>query len=699
MKRIIFLLLFLFSFSICFSQTIWQQSNGPYTGSLINQLSVNQSGHLFACSYAAGIFRSTNNGNSWIAINQGLPSLNLEGYRIICIAGNGDIYSSVDDLGIYKSTNNGNSWFQTGLTHTIFNVIVIINNGYVFAGSLTGNGIYRSTNGGANWTHLENGLPVPFAVSTMSEAPDGKLYACKETGGDTSVYTSTDYGNSWHGANLTQFSVQASAVNNNGHVFVAGGYNGVNTVYRSTNNGVTWIQKGSGLPQCRYNSIYCSTTNELFVCSDSGLYKSANNGDSWIRINSEEYVYSFVKKQSGEYYVSALRKGVFRSINNGLTWSGANNGLSSSVCPMVSISGNGNLYTGCMFGGLYRSTNGGSSWVKIWDAYNSENVYPVFQTSNGYIFAGIDSGLYRSTNNGANWSKVSYLQYLNTYYINSNGYIFLGAGSLYYGMYRSTDNGNTWHNVWFGGSVNCFAVNSFGTIFAGTSGGIYRSTNDGSSWAEFGNLNEQVNSLVIVSNSTMFAGTRHNGLFKSTDFGNTWNNIWSQFDEIIDLEYNQTGYLFAVITYAGVYRSTNQGINWTSFNTGLFNPLVFSIELNSNGYLFAGTYGAGVYKTINSTIGVETISNEIPKEYSLSQNYPNPFNPITKIKFSLPKSSYVFLKVFDVSGKEIEILVNKNLSAGIYETEWDGSNYSSGVYFYRLKTGDYIVTKRMVLLK
>jgi photosystem II stability/assembly factor-like uncharacterized protein len=699
MKRIIFLLLFLFSFSTCFSQTIWQQSNGPYTGTLINQLTINQSGHLFACSYGAGIFRSTDNGNSWVQINQGLPQLNFEGYRAMCIAGNGDIYESADNLGIYKSTNNGGTWFQTGFTQGIVNNIVSASNGYIFAGTPTGAGVYRTTNSGANWTHLENGLPVYLAVSTISIAPDGRIYVCRRTGVDSCVYTSSNYGVSWNGTNLVHFSAEVSTVNTSGHVFVAGEYNGVYTVYRSTNNGISWVQKGNGLPQCHYNSMYSSQNNELFISSDSGIYKSANNGDSWARINSEKYAYSFVKKQSGEYFISTIRKGVFKSSNNGSSWQSVNNGLSSTVCYGISISNNGYVYTGTLYAGAFRSTNNGSSWKKIWDANNRENVYMVFQIPNGYIFAGTDSGLYRSTNDGLNWNPVTYLHGINAYFINSNGHIFLGVGNYFYGIYRSTDNGSNWSILYFGHSVYSFAENSFGYMFAGTSDGIYRSTNNGTNWAKFGNLNEEVYSLVIVSNSTMFAGTRHNGLFKSTDFGNTWNCIWPEPEEVADLKYNQIGHLFAVIPYAGVYRSTNQGLNWTSFNSGLFNPFVFSLALNSNGYLYASTYGAGVYKTINSTIGIKTISSEIPQTYSLSQNYPNPFNPSTKIKFSLPKSSDVIIKVFDISGKEVEILVNQNLGAGIYETEWDGSDYSSGVYFYVLETGSYTETKKMVLLK
>lgn len=692
------LVIFLF-LSNCFSQNIWQQSNGPYSGSIINQLTVNSSGHIFASSYSAGIFRSTDNGNTWIQLNQGLPQVNFEGDRAIYIAENGDIYSSADNLGIFKSTNNGNSWFQTGMTHTIYSTIIVGNNGYVFAGTPTGGGIYRSTNGGANWTHLENGLPIYFAVITLSKAPDGKIFAGSGTGGDTCVYSSSDNGESWHAANLTQFSVQTSAVNLSGHVFVAGGYNNVYKVYRSTNSGITWELKNSGLLSCRFYSMYCSQYNEIFICSDSGLYKSVNNGDNWIRIYAGKMAYSFVKKQTGEYFLSLLRNGVYKSTNNGNAWQETSNGLTSTVSTSITVSDNGYIYSGSMFAGAFRSTNNGSNWVKIWDGKNREYVYPVFQTPNGYIFAGIDSGLYRSTNNGTNWFKVSYLQNINAYYVSSGGYIYLGVGSYLNGIYRSTDNGNNWSNLWYGNAVNSFAANSYGHIFAGTQVGVYRSINNGGNWTKVGNLDEEVYSVAVLQNGYMFAGTRHNGLFRSTDFGNNWVCIWSQFDEIRLITLNQNNHIFAIVPYAGVYRSTNMGLNWVVFNAGLFNPFIFQIALNSSGYLFAATYGNGVCKTINSTIGVKNISNEIPKEFSLSQNYPNPFNPVTKIKFAVSELSFIKLKIFDIAGNEISVLVNDELKPGIYETDWDGSNFSSGVYFYRLETNKYSKTRKMVLIK
>ncbi|MEO6694735.1 MAG: T9SS type A sorting domain-containing protein, partial [Ignavibacteria bacterium] len=85
--------------------------------------------------------------------------------------------------------------------------------------------------------------------------------------------------------------------------------------------------------------------------------------------------------------------------------------------------------------------------------------------------------------------------------------------------------------------------------------------------------------------------------------------------------------------------------------------------------------------------------------FLLLQNYPNPFNPTTKINFQLTMFNFVSLKVYDILGNEIESLINENISAGSYSIEWNASNYSSGVYFYKLETGSFTDVKRMMLLK
>ncbi|HAX47870.1 MAG TPA: hypothetical protein DCX92_02690, partial [Bacteroidetes bacterium] len=89
----------------------------------------------------------------------------------------------------------------------------------------------------------------------------------------------------------------------------------------------------------------------------------------------------------------------------------------------------------------------------------------------------------------------------------------------------------------------------------------------------------------------------------------------------------------------------------------------------------------------------------VPENYSLSQNYPNPFNPTTNIKLQIPKAGNVKLTVFDVTGKEVAVLVNENLSAGEYKVDFNAHGLTSGVYFYRIESAGFIDVKKMMLVK
>jgi hypothetical protein len=97
--------------------------------------------------------------------------------------------------------------------------------------------------------------------------------------------------------------------------------------------------------------------------------------------------------------------------------------------------------------------------------------------------------------------------------------------------------------------------------------------------------------------------------------------------------------------------------------------------------------------------GVEPIAGQVSVNYVLHQNYPNPFNPITNIRFEISKDDFVTLKIFNVTGKEITVLVNEELKRGVFKITFNGKKLTSGIYFYRIESGDYKETKKMVLLK
>jgi hypothetical protein len=148
-----------------------------------------------------------------------------------------------------------------------------------------------------------------------------------------------------------------------------------------------------------------------------------------------------------------------------------------------------------------------------------------------------------------------------------------------------------------------------------------------------------------------------------------------------------------------VFGSSDKGTTWTPAKAGL--PQTRVLALAKSGInLFAGTSGSGIWRIpLSEVTAVVQPHFPRPAEYVLSQNYPNPFNPGTNIRYELPKTSHVGLTVYDLLGREVSVLVNDRREAGVHEVKFDGSGLASGVYFYRLRAGDFVATKRLHLLK
>jgi len=133
--------------------------------------------------------------------------------------------------------------------------------------------------------------------------------------------------------------------------------------------------------------------------------------------------------------------------------------------------------------------------------------------------------------------------------------------------------------------------------------------------------------------------------------------------------------------------------------TGLQNASVIEMNTGIAAYAYAGINSTDVYFDREDWVTDVTPEVNIPEAYSLEQNFPNPFNPATTIRFNLPEQTYVSLKIYNSIGQEVSTLINRVVSSGTHEINFDASGLSSGIYFYQIQTQSFTSTKKMILMK
>jgi ribosomal protein S11 len=380
-------------------------------------------------------------------------------------------------------------------------------------------------------------------------------------------------------------------------------------------------------------------------------------------------------------------------------WVPMSNGITESNVLTLAANGNSFFAGTANWHGIFVSTNNGLYWNQT--SLNNLNISSLIVNSNT-IYAGTNNGVFISTNNGSTWTQTGeYIKNILSLAANGNS-IF--AGSNYNGVYKSTDNGISWIQTTLNNQAIWSLLISGNNIFAGTNGfGIYLSTNNGTSWTHMGLDNRPIISFAIIGNN-IFAGTATSGVYLTTNDGITW--VQTSLNDKVVYSLTPSGNnIFAGVQNSpndsgGVYLSTNNGTTWIKKNQGFNVSLSVNTLLITNDYIFAGTTQSVWRRNLSEILSeVQNIITEIPSKYSLLQNYPNPFNPTTTIKFDIPKSSNVKISVYDITGKEFGVLVNEKLQAGTYQTNWNASNFPSGIYFYRIQAGDFSETKKLILLK
>lgn len=333
------------------------------------------------------------------------------------------------------------------------------------------------------------------------------------------------------------------------------------------------------------------------------------------------------------------------------------------------------------------------------------------------VFVGTGNGLYVTTNRGDNWTKVAFGQ--DTICMIKN--IKILSGKIYIstcnGIYTSSNNGIFWTRLNDGivGQSYPELIHISDTLFVGISTYpqqyIYRSTNMGVNWtATAFNLplpgDVYFGPSVFYKNKVYLSQSRRSSslgaaLYRTGNFGQTWDSVsLIQMTKSGINSFLSYGNFLFITTDSGIYSSANEGYNWTDVSGNLRDSLGVTTLFKYKNDFYAAHRTKGIFKRpISQLVSVSDPVAEIPAVFSISQNYPNPFNPLTEITYTLPANSFVSIKIFDLLGREIAVLLSERKEAGEYNVRFDGSGHSSGVYFYKFEAGDFTDMKKMVLIK
>ena len=416
----------------------------------------------------------------------------------------------------------------------------------------------------------------------------------------------------------------------------------------------------------------------LFLIS---LFAVSNLKSMWhpageMTPGNTDWVYSIASSTDGDIYASSWARGVYRSTDQGITFTFS--GLTGKRVSHLSVALNGDIYGLSMTQSnsyIHRSTDKGNTWTDVYTGSFLLNyagggviVYPsdgsivaAFAVTVGPTIGDVATYIFKSTNGGDNFFQTQVI-----------GLGFVG------GMIITADQ----------------------KILLGTSlGGVLYSTNNGSSFISLSSFPSIfIKTIQIAPDNTIYVSDAY-GLNSSTDNGQTFQDasVPGNFSTVRTAAVNSNGDVFLSKDDRNIFLSHDRGNSWTQINEGIPGTTYVYSLTSSQGRIFAGTSNSGAYYFDDLTgIFPNTLTAD---EFRLEQNYPNPFNPVTLLEFGISNSGFVSLKVYDILGNEVKTLVNEFKQPGTYEVEFAGSNLSSGIYFYKLEAGSFVETKRMLLVK
>lgn len=351
---------------------------------------------------------------------------------------------------------------------------------------------------------------------------------------------------------------------------------------------------------------------------------------------------------------------LMKTSNGGTNWIANNTGITLNISSVTFANALTGWFTTRITGRIYKSINGGLNWFQQFET--NTTIEKVTITDSLYVWAAAFNGkVFRTTNGGLSWDSIIVNSGLNDIdFLNRDTGWACGIG-----VFKTTNQGNTWVQQLLGvsesESISFIDINT-GWLIDLAFYNIYSTTNSGTNWNLIYTLPGCVNAhdIFFTNQNSGWASGDCGTLFSTTNGGLNW------FQQLIGTS-----------TFRKALFFNNDSTGWT---------------VGGGGIILKTTTGGAIVPVLNQ-------NNYTINDYNLMQNFPNPFNPETKIKYDIPKLSHVKITIFDILGREIITLVNEVKEPGYYESIFDGTLYSSGVYFYRFESDYFVDSKKMVLIK
>jgi photosystem II stability/assembly factor-like uncharacterized protein len=701
----------------------WNQQTSPTTTGL-NKVFFRDATNGFAAG-ASGTMIYTTDGTNWSVHPQSgvITTAGINGMWFVGM--NGWIGGGADNATcqIYSTTDGGATWANNVVTNPSLDMCTSISfaNATVGYASLDGNGIMYTTDGGANWTKsIVNLGPYPYtrtdiegirAISATHAVATG--WGSNVGGQPTIILVTTNGGVNFNTPDATYPWATCTygynfALFDNGEVMVVGGgsQSAGMTIHATGPSYDTWTRYPAFYGESIQDACVVPGTNRVVAVGSAGLVAlSTDRGMTWTHLYDGGMPFQGVGAFADAGKDKIWGFGAGGSL---LYWDLAAGTRAYGMCSP-------NNWGPTTIGALEYVVNPLAPPAGAWDFTYADVMYASAATKY----------LCKSYDQGKTWIELDHSNALQDGYLGMHwidpltgfivGHKVVGGTSRDEVIWKTTDGGQTLVEVKGPDPAITTAMQWNGISFApdnpnvgvvvGDDNRILYTTDGGVNWA-YGTENIATSTLdleeaVMINSTTGFAVGDGGTLVKTTDGGANWlvqSPGWGTAN-LSHIAFNTPNRLWVSGVDQFLWYSVDGGATWTNANV---TPIVSTYDVmtvhyqGAAGVLWVGCHYANVLSRTDAVAGVET-PKSLP--FVLNQNFPNPFNPSTTIAFTLASDDHVILNVFNVAGKLVATVMDRDLKAGDYNVAFRADGLATGVYFYKLSTSKGEETRKMVLLR